>query len=297
MAGVAVLVAWCGGAALVALPTYAWALPNDVTVFGSIRLNDGVVVASGVAMGVLLLVIAPALTRGAARLAVRMANHLLGPRQATMLRARLDDSESGRVAAVEAAMAERQRIERDLHDGAQLRLSSVAMSLGLARTKLDTDPSLSRQLVEQAHHDVKSAMGELRDIVRGIQPAILTEQGLDAALTGLIARCPVPVERPAGLGGTRLAPTLESAAYFIVGEALANVARHANASAARVTLSCDNGALVVEVGDDGVGGAQIKPLGGIAGLQHRVSSLGGVFVVCSPHGGPTRIRATIPCES
>ena len=201
-----------------------------------------------------------------------------------------------RTEAVDAAVAERRRIERDLHDGAQQRLTALAIDLGRARAKLDSDPEGARELVEQAHEDSKQALAELRNLARGIHPAILTDRGLDAALSALVARSPVPVEISVATGG-RPPAAIESTAYFVVAEALTNATKHASATRLQVRVVRVGAVLIVEIQDDGVGGARIEPGGGLEGLTTRVATVDGTMSVSSPAGGPTIVRAELPCAS
>jgi signal transduction histidine kinase len=201
-----------------------------------------------------------------------------------------------RTDAVDAAVAERRRIERDLHDGAQQRLTALAIDLGRARSKLDSDPEGARALVEQAHEDSKQALAELRNLARGIHPAILTDRGLDAALSALAARSPVPVEISVDLGA-RPPVAVESTAYFVVAEALTNAAKHSGATRLGVRVRREANLVVVEVEDDGVGGARIEPGGGLEGLTTRVATVDGTLTVSSPTGGPTIVRGELPCAS
>ncbi len=204
--------------------------------------------------------------------------------------------ETSRAAAVDSAEAERRRIERDLHDGAQQRLVALAMGLGTAKERLEQDPEAGRQLVADAHEEAKAALAEIRDLVRGIHPVILEDRGLDAALSAVVARSPVPVTLSVDVP-TRPPPAVESAAYFVVSEALANVAHHAEATKAAVTIVRAGERLVVEVRDDGKGGAVPGQGTGLAGLRDRITALGGSFHVVSPEGGPTTLLAEIPCGS
>jgi signal transduction histidine kinase len=170
------------------------------------------------------------------------------------------------------------------------------MDLGAARERLDVDPEGAKALVVEAHEEAKAALKELRDLVRGIHPVILEDRGLDAALSAVIARSPVPVDLRVDLSG-RLAATVESAAYFVVSESLTNIARHAHARRAHVGIVRSGDRLVVEVRDDGVGGADPARGTGLQGLQERVASLGGTMDVLSPLGGPTTLLVELPCGS
>lgn len=223
-----------------------------------------------------------------------LARALLSPRSIRELEERVGSLTTSRSGAVDAALAERRRIERDLHDGAQQRLVKLAMDLGMAREQMESNPERAHELVANAHVESKLALAELRDLVRGIHPAILTDRGLDAALSAVAERSRVPIELDIALT-ERLPEAVESAAYFVVLEALANIDKHARATAARVWVKRVRETLVVDVLDNGAGGAAIVPGGGLAGLRDRVSALDGQLSVMSPAGGPTQIHAEIPC--
>jgi signal transduction histidine kinase len=223
-----------------------------------------------------------------------LALALLGPSD-NQLRARVEALQASRDRAVDSAEAERRRIERDLHDGAQQRLVALAMDLGMARAKLETDPAAATALVGEAHEEAKRALAELRDLARGIHPAVLADRGLDAAISALAARSPVPVGVDVTAG--RLPGPVESAAYFVVAEALANAAKHAVASEIGVRITRHRDLLIVEVIDDGVGGADPARGTGLRGLADRVAAVDGHLTITSPAGGPTMIRAELPCES
>ncbi|HEX8631170.1 MAG TPA: sensor domain-containing protein [Catenuloplanes sp.] len=200
--------------------------------------------------------------------------------------------------AVEQAGAHLRRIERDLHDGAQVRMVALAMELGRARADLAAGGDLAQaaQRVATAHEDAKQALVELRELARGIYPAVLTDLGLDGAVPMLTARCPVPVTADIDL--TARAPAvLEATAYFCVGELLANLSKHSGAATGWVRIRGRGGVLRVEVGDDGVGGAAAHPGGGLAGLSDRVDGVGGSLTISSPAGGPTVVRVDLPCGS
>jgi signal transduction histidine kinase len=223
-----------------------------------------------------------------------LALALLGPSD-SQLRARVEALQASRDRAVDSAEAERRRIERDLHDGAQQRLVALAMDLGMARAKLETDPAAATALVGEAHEEAKRALAELRDLARGIHPAVLADRGLDAAISALAARSPVPVGVDVTTG--RLPGPVESAAYFVVAEALANAAKHAVASEIGVRITRHRDLLVVEIIDDGVGGADPARGTGLRGLADRVAAVDGHLTITSPAGGPTVIRAELPCGS
>jgi signal transduction histidine kinase len=244
------------------------------------------------AIGVVVLVMLPWILGLLAAAHAWTVKALLGRRASE----RVEQLTRQRTEAVDAAVSERRRIERDLHDGAQQRLTALAIDLGRARAKLDSDPESARLLVEQAHEDAKHALAELRNLARGIHPAILTDRGLDAALSALAAKSPVPVEISVEID-ERPAPAIESTAYFVVAEALTNAAKHAAASRLRVRVWRHGDSLVVEVHDDGVGGAKLEPGGGLEGLTTRVATVDGTLSVSSPNGGPTILRAELPCAS
>ncbi|SHG38249.1 sensor histidine kinase [Streptoalloteichus hindustanus] len=223
-----------------------------------------------------------------------LAHSLLRPTKAAELAARAEHLQTSRARGVDAAEAERRRIERDLHDGAQQRLVALAMDLGRAKAKLDKDPGGARELIEEAHVEAKQAIAELRDLARGIYPAVLADRGLDAALSALAARCPVPVHVTVELP-QRPPAAVESIAYFTVAEALTNVAKYAEATTAAITVLGATNKVYVEIFDDGRGGATARPGGGLAGLADRAATIDGVVTVDSPPGGPTKIRAELPC--
>ncbi|HEX6421981.1 MAG TPA: sensor histidine kinase [Acidimicrobiales bacterium] len=289
--------AWCGSAALLLLPLYVSALPGDTAKFGLFEVSQGWAALAAMLVGLGgLLVVAPWVTIGLARLDLAVARRLLAPPRRDELGERVSRLETSRAAAVDSAEAERRRIERDLHDGAQQRLVALAMGLGTARKRLESDPEGGRQLVADAHEDAKAALKEIRDLVRGIHPVILEDRGLDAALSAVVARSPVPVSLDVDVA-SRPPPAVESAAYFVVTEALANVARHAHATRASVSIARAGDRLVVEVRDDGVGGADPDAGTGLAGLRDRVTALGGTMRLVSPPGGPTTLLVEVPCAS
>ncbi|WP_199442554.1 sensor histidine kinase [Umezawaea beigongshangensis] len=284
-----------GTAGLIALPVTIYHYPFDVHVAGGLYVIDGFFSALPVTgLGVLLGYGTLHVLRFLGRTHGALASALLGPSQNSVLAAEAARLHASRARGVEAAEAERRRIERDLHDGAQQRLVAVAMGLGRARTKLDSEPEAARELIAEAHADAKLAISELRDLARGIYPSVLGDRGLDAALSSLAAKCPVPVDLTVDVE-PRPPTAVESAAYFTVAEALTNVGKYANATRAEVTVRRVPTGLLVEVVDDGRGGAEIRPGGGLAGLADRAATIDGVVVVLSPVGGPTVIRAELPC--
>ena len=244
--------------------------------------------------GAVLCVAAAWAVKGMATAHGAIALALLGPSDG-QLRARVEALQASRDRAVDSAEAERRRIERDLHDGAQQRLVALAMDLGMARAKLETDPAAATALVGEAHEEAKRALAELRDLARGIHPAVLADRGLDAAISALAARSPVPVGVEVATG--RLPDPVESAAYFVVAEAMTNAAKHAQAAEISVRIARHRDLLIVEVMDDGGGGADPARGSGLRGLEDRVAAVDGRLTVTSPPGGPTVIRAELPCGS
>ncbi len=242
---------------------------------------------AGIAIAALGLLAAPPLLRGYGR----AARLMLAPTR----QAEIDRLAEARARAVTAAGAERRRIERDLHDGLQPLLVSLAVDLGIAEARFGKDPGSARALLARAHADAKTAIEELRGLVRGIHPSVLDGRGLDAALSALVASCPVPVTLRVDLP-RRPDQIREAAAYYVAAEAITNIAKHASARSATVTVGAREHSLRVMVEDDGAGGARIEPGGGLAGLAARISSIDGTFTVSSPPGGPTRVEAVIPCE-
>jgi signal transduction histidine kinase len=194
---------------------------------------------------------------------------------------------------VEAADAERRRLERNLHDGAQQRLVSLSATLGLTMAELGEEQGELHGALGRALAELRAAQSELRALARGIHPAVLTDQGLSAAIESLAEQCPVAVETrvPAG----RYTAVVEATAYFLVCEALTNMAKHARASSGRVHVRDDQNRLVVEVVDDGVGGAELGRGSGLVGLADRTAAVGGRFRIDSPPGGGTRLTAELPC--
>jgi signal transduction histidine kinase len=209
------------------------------------------------------------------------------------LRARVEELRTSRARIVEAGTHERRRLERNLHDGAQQRLVALSLTLRLAQGKLHKDPDGADELLTGAQDELTLALGELRELARGIHPAVLSDRGLGAALEALAGRAPIAVDL-ADVPAEPLPEPIEAAAYFVIAEALTNVVKYAHASQATVSVSRDNGYAVVEVTDDGIGGADPGRGSGLRGLVDRVSALDGSMELDSPAGAGTRLRAEIP---
>jgi signal transduction histidine kinase len=213
-------------------------------------------------------------------------------RLAAELRARIEDLRASRARVVEAGDAERRRLERNLHDGAQSRLVAVALKLQLVRMRVDAS-SEAAQLLEESSAELQASLDELRELARGLHPAVLIDQGLRAAIRILASRAPVPVEI-AAMPAEPLPPAVEIAVYFTVAEALTNVAKYANASHAGVSITIAGATVVVDVTDDGIGGADVTAGSGLRGLSDRVAALDGRLELHSPAGAGTRLHAEIP---
>ena len=252
-------------------------------------------------LAVVALAAAIAIVVFAPTLDAKIDRWLLSPSPIAMLQYEVNALADARLGAVTSAQTERYRIERDLHDSVQPRLVSLAMTIGLVQTKLDTDPATAKALIAEAHEDAKTALVELRNVVRGIAPTILSDRGLDAALSSVVQRAAVQTTLDIDLP-RRLPEETESVAYFVVAEALTNTAKHAQASRAAVTVRLDGAEnkLHVSVFDDGRGGAQItdsETATGLRGLADRVRAARGTFTVSSPVTGPTTVTAVLPCAS
>jgi signal transduction histidine kinase len=292
---VVVVTAWSVSLGLVSMPLWWWALPeNDPTELGIFQVDSWGHAFLAMAIGIVALPIAAALVRGTAAASASLSQVVLGPSR-RQLEERVEVLAQTRAGAVDAAAAELQRIERDLHDGAQARLVALALDLGMAEDRFDRDPEGARELVEKARAEAKLAMGELRDLARGIRPALLAERGLAEAIGALAARTPLPTTVEVDLDG-RLPAPVELAAYFTVAEALTNAVKHAQAHSAKVRLWRENGRLRIEVRDDGRGGADSAGHG-LDGLHKRLAALDGTLAIASPNGGPTVLYAEVPCAS
>ncbi|MFG2985212.1 histidine kinase [Streptomyces sp. NPDC048258] len=297
-AGALVVLTWVCGAAGASVYAWCWFLPADTRTPGWTGEYDLITGA-----GALLLLAAPWAAALVTRLDAFAAAALLGPNRSRELERRVEDLAESRAGVLDAADLERRRIERDLHDGAQQRLVALAMNLGIARATLPDLPPEAKAVIDEAHREAKEAIEELNSLVRGLHPAVLEDRGLDAALSGIAARAPFPVELTVDIG-TRPGATVEAVAYFVVSETLANVAKHARADRCSVRVvrgPAPGGAgrrgdlLRVTVTDDGVGGADPAGGTGLVGLRKRIGSVDGTIMIDSPLGGPTAITVELPC--
>jgi signal transduction histidine kinase len=274
----------------VLMPAWWWSVPGGVEL-GAFTVTSWGLAFCCVPLGAAMIPASIAVQRGLAQSEVAMARALLGPSLAQRVE-RLTETRAG---AVDAAAAELHRIERDLHDGAQARLVALALDLGMAEERFDRDPDGARALVGEAREEARRALAELRDLARGIRPSLLAERGLGPAIEALAARSPIPAHATVDVPHRPPAP-VENAAWFVVSEALANAGKHSGAVHATVRVAQRDGALHVEVADDGRGGAD--PYGaGLRGLAQRVRALDGDLEITSPPGGPTVVRAELPCAS
>ncbi len=285
-----VLYAWAAAVVLATVYGWIWLLPAGTELRTGLAGEDVLLTVGGV----LLLAVLPLSGTQLAWLEVWAARRLLGPDRAEALERRVEEIAESRAGLVDAVDAERRRIERDLHDGAQQRLTSLAMNLGLARRTLKDVPPEVMQVIVDAHEEAQAAIDELRDLVRGLHPAVLEDRGLDAALSGVAARAPLPVRLEVDLS-EQVAPTVEAVAYFTVSEALTNVAKHARANRVDLSVRTAGGRLSLVISDDGVGGADPSRGTGLTGLRKRAASVDGTLSVLSPLGGPTTITVELPC--
>jgi signal transduction histidine kinase len=313
--GLVVLSYWLAIPILLSVPFWWWAVPADdasnvVTLLpwptapqGQGLLVNNILIDSwprallvpplmAAAVAAVLALVTPWLARSYARL----ARLILSPSARARLVERVEKLTETRAGALDAHAAELRRIERDLHDGTQARLVTVAMRLGLAEKGLTQDPDKAAGLLHEALEGTEEAMAELRQVVRSIYPPILSDRGLDGAVSALVAAAPVPVTAEVEPSG-RLPAAVEAAAYFVIAEALANVAKHARASHARVLVHRQDDILQVTVGDDGRGGADERAGTGLAGIRRRVAALDGAYRLSSPPGGPTELTVELPCGS
>ncbi|MFG2562691.1 sensor histidine kinase [Streptomyces sp. NPDC048496] len=290
---------WTYGWAAFTYPLWQWVFPvyagvGGIQLYGDARhdiyLDSPFELAMTSAFGLILVLVTPWIIRGLTSVDRVMVYGLLGP---SRLASRVSELESDRGVVVDTAAADLRRIERDLHDGAQARLVALAMDLGLAKEKLTQDPEAAARMVDEAHGEVKVALQELRDLARGIHPAVLTDRGLDAALSAIASRCTVPVTVEVDLA-SRPAQAIEGIAYFTVSELLQNVSKHACATRATVDVWRTADRLMLQVTDNGRGGADLSAGSGLAGLTERLDAVDGILVVDSPVGGPTRVTAELP---
>ncbi|MEU0990529.1 sensor domain-containing protein [Streptomyces sp. NPDC005953] len=294
---------WITGWTLLLYPLWQWTLPTfgdqpGIQLYGdgsgseerSLFLDTPLEIAMASGTGLAVVLVSAWMIRGFSYVDRVMVSGLLGP---SSLATRVVELESDRGVVVDTAAADLRRIERDLHDGAQARLVALAMDLGLAKEKLLEDPDAAAAMVDEAHGEVKIALQELRDLARGIHPAVLTDRGLDAALSSVASRCTVPVAVDVDLA-ERPAAAIEGIAYFTVSELLQNISKHAQASRASVDVWQSQGRLMLQVSDDGRGGANASTGSGLAGLAERLDAVDGILAVDSPVGGPTRVTAELP---
>jgi signal transduction histidine kinase len=230
------------------------------------------------------------------RMRARVAAGLLAPTEAERLRNRVGRLAVSRENAVDSSAAELRRIERDLHDGPQVRLVSLAMKLGIAEDVLEADPALARKMVIDAKGSAGEVLGELRDLVRGIHPPVLADRGLPGAVEALALNSSIPVTLDLRVPG-RLPAAVESAGYFVFAEALTNAIKHSGATLVTATVTHDGSTLVVSVADDGRGGAVVGAGSGLRGIERRLSAFDGTLAVSSPAGGPTVVHMEVPCGS
>jgi len=305
VAAIAAIGVWLAGVLFTFEYVYVWTLSPE----GALRRGTGGATTSSplplvfgsipadvalTAAGVAGLLVAPFLSSAVASLDARAARSLLGPSRAEELQHRVEHLTETRAGVVDAADAERRRLERDLHDGTQQRLVSLAMNLGMARAQASSAEE-AQQAIAEAHEEAKAALAELRDLIRGLHPAVLEDRGLDAALSGVAARMPIPVRLTVDGLARRPSPVIEAVAYFVVSEGLANIAKHAQASQAEVFVQRSGDRLHVIVTDDGVGGADPARGTGLTGLARRAQSVDGTFEVVRPPGGPTVLSVDLPC--
>ncbi|MGA4840226.1 sensor histidine kinase [Streptomyces sp. G45] len=293
------VVFWTYGWAMLTYPLWFWLFPvygeqDGMQLYGDrdhgVYVDNPFEIGLASLSGLLVTLATPWVVRALTTVDRGLVHGLLGP---SRLVSRVVELESDRGVVVDTAAADLRRIERDLHDGAQARLVALAMDLGLAKEKLAEDPQAAARMVDEAHGEVKIALQELRDLARGIHPAVLTDRGLDAALSALAARCTVPVDVEVDLP-SRPAAAIEGIAYFTVSELLQNISKHSGARSANVDVWRAADRLMLQVTDDGRGGADVTAGSGLAGLAERLDAVDGILVVESPAGGPTMVTAELP---
>ncbi|MFF3754051.1 sensor histidine kinase [Streptomyces sp. NPDC002018] len=268
---------------------------DDQYWYGFVPVDSQVTALAAAALGLALFALGLRYSADLLRLHFLLTRVMLAPGRDRQLALRIERLTESRHDAVDTSAAELRRIERDLHDGAQARLVAVGMDLGTVEALIEKDPARAKELIGKARQSSAEALTELRDLVRGIHPPVLAERGLGDAVKALALRLPLPAEVSVELPGRAEAP-VESAAYFAVSEALANVIKHARADRIWVDLSHTEGMLRIAVTDDGGGGAAIGKGSGLSGLERRLGTFDGILAVSSPAGGPTMVTMEIPCE-
>ncbi|MFF3015952.1 sensor histidine kinase [Streptomyces sp. NPDC057939] len=293
------LTLWSAGWGYLLYPLWFWVIPTFTDQPGlqlfqngdySFYLDSPLAIVVTSLIGLVVTLATPWVIRALTTVDRVLVVGLLGP---SRLDSRVTELEADRGVVVDTAAADLRRIERDLHDGAQARLVALAMDLGLAKEKLTEDPQAAARMVDEAHGEVKVALQELRDLARGIHPAVLTDRGLDAALSSVASRCAVPVRVAVDLPA-RPAAAIEGIAYFTVSELLQNVSKHARAGSASVDVWKSGERLLIQVSDDGRGGAGVGAGSGLAGLTERLDAVDGVLVVDSAAGHGTTVTAELP---
>ncbi|MFI5711621.1 sensor domain-containing protein [Kribbella sp. NPDC051620] len=294
---IGVVLAWSVPPVLMALPLYFSKFAAARAQLGPFTVDtaDKALAVSGIAL-LFLLLVSPLLIRGLSGRGGELARVCLGRSETGELAERVDQLVTSRQKVVDSAEAERRRMERDLHDGAQQRLVSLAMTLGRAKHKAGGVDTGLQALIGEAHAEALLAIAELRDLTRGLHPPVLTDRGLDAAISAVAARAPLPVRVDVQVS-PRPSLTIESIAYFVVTEALTNVAKHAKAARAEVSIQRIDDVLRIVVTDDGNGGADADLGSGLRGLADRVSGVDGKLTMVSPLGGPTTLTVEVPCVS
>ena len=275
-------VVWAAAAYLVSLPLWGWAVGLSVPATLALAV-----------LGVALAGLAARVMTGCARLEATYAAWLLGPNRYAVMQSQVEHLTADRRQIIDAVAGERRRIERNLHDGVQARLVAVGIDLGMAETMLPDRPDDARALLASAREKNRASIAELREIGRGLHPAILEDRGLDAALSAVVTASPVPIRLTCALAVTP-PPAIEEAAYFIVSEAVSNILKHARARAGAVDVEADTHALRILVHDDGLGGADVARGTGLSGIEARVRALDGTLRVASPPGGPTVVAVELP---
>jgi signal transduction histidine kinase len=291
------VILWASSLALLITPVVLLAIRDNAPERLPTQVDEAMpaIVATCLVIGIALLPVAASVSRGLMIMHRAVAEALLCASERDELRQRVETLRDSRSAMLQVEASELRRIERDLHDGAQQRLVMLAIDLSLAADKVDKDPKAAKELMADAREQARQALAELRDLVRGSAPSILLDRGLVAALGSIAGRCPVPTMVESALpAGERQPHAVERAAYFVVAEALTNVAKHAQATQCEIRCRREDGRLIVEVWDNGKGGAAANEGGGLAGLRDRVEALDGLLRVDSPQGGPTLLRAELP---